>query len=182
MDGVITDLPGYTDVQRRVLGVQVDGLRVLNLYVPNGAEVGSDKYRYKLEWLDHLAAFLRQRNRDDRLVVVGDFNIAPADEDVHDPELWRGSVLVSEAERSRFAKLLETGLHDSFRKFEQPADSYTWWDYRAGAFRRNNGLRIDHILCSRDMLDACRSCTVDREPRGEERPSDHAPVVAEFDV
>jgi len=182
MDGVITDLPGFEDVQRRVLGVQIDGVRVLNLYVPNGAEVGSEKYRYKLEWLDHLVSFLHGRKRDDRLVVVGDFNIAPTDDDVHDPELWRGSVLVSEAERERFTQLLQVGLHDAFRKFEQPADSYTWWDYRAAAFRRNNGLRIDHILCSRDLLDACRSCSVDREPRAGERPSDHAPVIAEFDI
>jgi len=182
MDGVITGLPGLEDVQRRVLGVQIDGMRVLNLYVPNGAEVGSEKYRYKLAWLDHLVSFLRGRKRDDRLVVVGDFNIAPTDDDVHDPELWRGSVLVSEAERERFTQLLQVGLHDAFRKFEQPADSYTWWDYRAAAFRRNNGLRIDHILCSRDLLDACRSCSVDREPRAGERPSDHAPVIAEFDI
>jgi len=182
MDGVITGLPGLEDVQRRVLGVQIDGMRVLNLYVPNGAEVGSEKYRYKLAWLDHLVSFLRGRKRDDRLVVVGDFNIAPTDDDVHDPELWRGSVLVSEAERERFMQLLQAGLHDSFRKFEQPAESYTWWDYRAAAFRRNNGLRIDHILCSRDLLDACRSCSVDREPRAVERPSDHAPVIAEFDI
>jgi len=178
---VVTDLPGLDDSQRRVLAATVGEVRVLNLYVPNGQAVGSDKYRYKLDWLDHLHGFLGEElQRHPQLVVLGDFNIAPEDRDVHDPTLWAGKVLCSEPERAAFRRLLETGLVDTFRQFEQPAETFSWWDYRAAGFRRNRGLRIDHILASQGLAARCRSCTVDRAPRKLERPSDHAPVVAVF--
>ncbi|MDX1605119.1 MAG: exodeoxyribonuclease III [Candidatus Competibacterales bacterium] len=178
---VLTDLPGLDDPQRRVLGATVGGLRVLDLYVPNGAEVGSDKYDYKLTWLDRLAALIETELTTHRdLVVLGDFNIAPADRDVHDPELWRGKVLCSEPERAALRRLLALGLSDLFRRLDPETPGYSWWDYRAAGFRRDRGLRIDLILVSEVLARRCTRCAVDREPRGWERPSDHAPVVAEF--
>ncbi len=176
----VTELPGFEDPQRRVLAATYGGVRLVNLYVPNGSEVDSDKYRYKLAWLEALEAWLREELvSHPQLVVVGDFNIAPEDRDVHDPAAWAGSVLVSEPERAAFRRLLALGL-DCFRRFEQPEATFTWWDYRAAGFRRNNGLRIDHILASPALAEGCSGCTVDKVPRGWERPSDHAPVVAEF--
>lgn len=178
---VVTDIPGLDDPQRRVLAVTCGEIRLINLYVPNGESVESDKYRYKLDWLDKLAAWLKTELRQHaKLAVVGDFNIAPADADVHDPEAWRGSVLFSDPEHAAFQRLLDLGLCDSFRRFDQPEKSFTWWDYRMNAFRRNLGLRIDHILASDALCDACTGCTIDKAPRGWERPSDHAPVIAEF--
>jgi len=178
----VTDLPGMSDPQRRLLAVTVDGARVINVYVPNGSAVGSEKYAYKLEWLARLTDFVTDElERHPRLVVVGDYNIAPDDSDVHDPELWEGSVLVSEPERESFRTLIGCGLHDAFRKFEQAENSFTWWDYRAGAFRRNQGLRIDHVLCSDALYEACTECRIDTQPRKLERPSDHAPVIARFE-
>lgn len=175
------DMPGYDDAQRRVIAATCGGVRVINAYVPNGSAVGSDKYAYKLHWLERFAAYVAaQLASFPKLVVVGDFNIAPEDRDVHDPKLWAGSVLASEPEREGFRRLLAIGLVDAFRKFEQDAGHYTWWDYRAGAFRRNLGLRIDHILCSPVLAQACTSCIIDSAPRRLDRPSDHAPVVAEF--
>jgi exodeoxyribonuclease III len=172
---------GHDDPQRRVLGATVDGVRVLNLYVPNGQSVGSDKYVYKLGWLkmlhEHLAAELK---RFPALVVLGDFNIAPEDRDVHDPVAWEGKVLCSEPERAALDELLQLGFADVFRHFDQPDASFSWWDYRAAAFRRNMGLRIDLILASKALQPRCTGCFIDREPRGWERPSDHVPVVAEF--
>ncbi|MFA6110707.1 MAG: exodeoxyribonuclease III [Candidatus Latescibacterota bacterium] len=177
----VTDLPGLDDPQRRVLALTVGDLRLLNLYVPNGGEVGSEKYAYKLEWLAQCRAWVEaQLERYPRLVVVGDLNVAPEDRDVHDPALWAGQILCSEPERERFRGLLATGLSDAFRLFEQPEGSWSWWDYRMAAFRRNLGLRIDHVLVSEPLRQSCTSCRIDREPRGWERPSDHAPVVAEF--
>lgn len=179
---VITDLPGLDDPQRRVLGATVGGLRVLNLYVPNGQEVGTDKYVYKLGWLERLAALLEgELARHAKVAVIGDFNIAPEDRDVHDPEAWRGRILCSDPERAAFRRLLDLGLRDSFRLFEQPPATFSWWDYRAAGFRRNLGLRIDHILVSAALAQACRASSIDVEPRRLERPSDHAPAVAEFD-
>ena len=178
----VTDLPGLDDPQRRVLGISVDGIRIVDLYVPNGSEVGSDKYRYKLGWLAALRKFLDAELREhDKLVVLGDFNIAPADEDVHDPEKWGDAILCSPLEREALAALLDLGLTDVFRKFDQPEKTFSWWDYRAAGFRRNAGLRIDLILCSASMTDRCTASYVDKEPRGWERPSDHAPVTAEFE-
>jgi exodeoxyribonuclease-3 len=179
---VMKDIPGLDDTQRRMLAVTCGDLRVLDIYVPNGASVGSEKYDYKLAWLDKLCDYVEQQLKIyPRLVVLGDFNIAPEDRDVHDPALWEGQVLVSEPERTRFMHLLKSGLFDSFRLFEQPAGIYSWWDYRAMAFQRKLGLRIDHILISAALREHCRGCSVDKAPRKLERPSDHAPVIAEFD-
>jgi exodeoxyribonuclease-3 len=151
------------------------------LYVPNGSVVGSEKYSYKLEWLNKLYSYLKQQLEEyQKLIVVGDFNIAPEDRDVHDPEAWQGSVLVSPKERQAFQALLGLGLYDSFRLFDPEPGSYSWWDYRAGAFRRNMGLRIDHILVSQSLRDSCTASKIDTVPRGWERPSDHAPVYADF--
>ena len=183
MTEIERDLPQFDDPQRRLLAVTCGDIRFINLYVPNGSMVGSDKFDYKLDWLDALLAYIKdQQQQYDRLVVVGDFNIAPEDRDVHDPEAWRGSVLVSEPEREKFRQLLELGLVDSFRRFEQPDASYSWWDYRAAAFRRNLGLRIDHILVSTGLADRLSSAGIDVAPRKLERPSDHAPVLALLDL
>lgn len=177
----ILEFPDFDDPQRRVLAATIDGARIVNLYVPNGSQVGSEKYDYKLAWLDSLHAFLADElARHERLVVLGDFNIAPADEDIYDAEKWGDAILASPAERAALRKLLELGLTDVFRKFEHPEKTFSWWDYRAAGFRRNAGLRIDLILTSDVMTDACTASYVDREPRTWERPSDHAPVVAEF--
>jgi exodeoxyribonuclease-3 len=173
----VTDLPGFDDPQRRVLATTIDGLRVVNLYVPNGSEVGSEKYAYKLEWLAALHDWLSDElQRHENLVVLGDFNIAPADADVYDPEKWGDAILCSPAEREALGKLVDLG----FREFDQPEGTFSWWDYRAAGFRRNAGLRIDLILASKAMAGRCTAAYVDKEPRAWERPSDHAPVVAEF--
>lgn len=178
----ITDLPGAQDPQRRFIAATVGGVRVVNVYVPNGSEVGSDKYAYKLHWLGYLSEFLRSElDRHHLLAVAGDFNIAPEDRDVHDPVAWEGSVLVSQRERDALRAVMGHGLHDTFRKFEEGDGHYTWWDYRAAAFRRNRGLRIDHILASDALYERCRACAIDKSARRQERPSDHAPIAARFD-
>ncbi|BBL76799.1 exodeoxyribonuclease III [Methylomagnum ishizawai] len=177
----VTDIAGLDDPQRRILAVTVADVRVVDLYVPNGSEVGSDKYAYKLDWLARVGEWLgSELARYPRLVVLGDFNIAPEDRDVYDPEAWRDKILCSVPERAAFRAWLDLGLRDAFRQFEQPERSFSWWDYRMNGFKRNLGLRIDHILASGGM--ECLSCRVDTAPRGWERPSDHAPVVAEFRV
>jgi exodeoxyribonuclease III len=151
------------------------------MYVPNGQSVDSEKYQYKLAWLAALQAWLKgELLHYPKLALLGDYNIAPQDRDVHDPQAWRGNVLVSEPERAAFNGLLQLGLQDSFRLFDQPEKSYSWWDYRMMAFRRNMGLRIDHILLSPALTVACTACAIDRTPRKMERPSDHAPVMAEL--
>ncbi|MFQ5993589.1 MAG: exodeoxyribonuclease III [Acidiferrobacterales bacterium] len=176
-------IPGLGDTEKRIIVATYGEVRVANVYVPNGQTVGSDKYAYKLDWLTRLARYVHeQQTQYPRLALAGDFNIAPEERDVHDPALWQDSVLFSEKERAAFRELLRTGLVDVFRKFEQPANSFTWWDYRQGAFRRDLGLRIDHILCSEALSRVSRASTIDRAPRGRERPSDHAPVIAEFDI
>lgn len=174
-------IPGFDDPQKRVTTATVNGVRVVCAYVPNGESVDSDKYRYKLEWLAALTSWLRQEMaQHPSLALLGDFNIAPEDRDVHDPQAWAGKVLCSDAERAAFVQLTGLGLRDTFRLFEQPEKSFTWWDYRMQAFRRKMGLRIDHILASDALAGSCRSCQVDIEPRRNERPSDHAPVIAKF--
>jgi exodeoxyribonuclease-3 len=174
-------IPGFEDEQKRVLAATVDGTRVVCVYVPNGQSVDSDKYQYKLGWLEALAAWLKEElARHPRLALLGDYNIAPEDRDVHDPAVWADQVLCSAPEREQFRALLGLGLQDAFRLFEQPDNSFSWWDYRMAAFRRNLGLRIDHILLSSELAAACRNCRVDQTPRKLERPSDHAPVVAEI--
>jgi len=179
---IVTDVAGLEDPQRRILGATIDGTRILNLYVVNGQEVGSEKYAHKLHWLDRITAHIsEQLQQYERFVVLGDFNIAPDDRDVHDPEAWHERILCSTPERDALQKILELGLADTFRLFEQEENSYSWWDYRAAGFRRNRGLRIDLVLASKALADTCRACTIDKEPRRLERPSDHTPVIAEFD-
>jgi exodeoxyribonuclease-3 len=180
---IVTALPGFVDEQKRLLAATIGGLRVINVYVPNGQATGSDKYAYKLGWLGALAAFLETELASHReLLVLGDFNIAPEDRDVHDPQAWAGSVLVSEPERAALARLTALGLTDIFRLFDQPDGIYSWWDYRQGGYRRNHGLRIDLMLASAGLAARCRGCRIDREPRAWERPSDHAPCIASFDI
>jgi exodeoxyribonuclease-3 len=172
---------GYVDEQKRVLGVTFGDLRIWSLYVPNGQSVASDKYRYKLEWLAALRALLADElARHRRLLLVGDFNIAPDDRDVHNPSAWEGKIMCSPAERAALESLYGLGLSDTFRLFDQPEKMFSWWDYRAGAFRRNQGLRIDLVLASPALSQTCSGCRIDKEPRGWERPSDHVPVIAEF--
>ena len=180
---VVTDVPGLDDPQRRILGTTIDGVRVLNLYVVNGQEVGSEKYAHKLHWLEKVTDHIGTQLRDhERFVVLGDFNIAPADDDVHDPEAWHERILCSTPEREALGRMLELGLQDTFRLFPQEDKSFSWWDYRAAAFRRNMGLRIDLILASEILADSCSACRIDKAPRRLERPSDHTPVVAEFNL
>jgi len=175
----ITAIPAFDDPQKRVLAATVDGVRVICVYVPNGESVESDKYQYKLRWLAAFTAWLKDEiNRFPKLAVLGDFNIAPEERDVYDPKAWEGRVLFSAPEHDAFKALLEPGLKDSFRLFDQLERSFTWWDYRMNAFRRKMGLRIDHILLSSELAKCCVACAVDVEPRKAERPSDHAPVVA----
>jgi exodeoxyribonuclease-3 len=180
---VVTDPPGLDDAQRRVLAVSSNGLRILNLYVVNGREVGSDKYDWKLEWLSRMGRYIDSQLRaHENVLVLGDFNIAPEDRDVHDPEAWRERILCSTPEREALGALLKLGLVDTFRLFEQEDNSFSWWDYRAAGFRRNLGLRIDLILASQTLASRCTSCRIDKAPRRLERPSDHAPVIAEFEI
>jgi exodeoxyribonuclease-3 len=182
-DEIVTDLAGLDDPQRRFLASTIDGIRVLNVYVPNGKEVGSESYVYKLDWLEKLRSYVEaELSRNPRLVVLGDFNVAPEDRDVHDPEQWRDKILCSDAERAALGALLDVGLSDLFRRFDQEERLFSWWDYRMLGFRRNHGLRIDLILGSKPLAEACTSCRIDKEPRRRERPSDHTPVVAEFDL
>jgi len=181
--GVITDIPGFADTHRRVLAVTSGGVRIINLYVPNGQAVGSEKYEYKLRWLAALSNWMREELRTaGPLIALGDFNIAPEDRDVHDPAAWVGAVHVSEPERAALRALLSLGLVDVFRRFEQPPLTFTWWDYRMLAFRRNHGLRIDLLLANAALASVCTACGVDSEPRRAERPSDHAPVIADFSL
>ena len=178
---VTTGIPGFADPERRVIAGRVGAIRVVNLYVPNGQNVDSDKYRYKLEWLQALrAALAADLKRYPESLVLGDFNVAPEDRDVHDPIAWAGQVLCSAPERAALAGILDLGFSDCFRAFAQPERSYSWWDYRAGGFRRNRGLRIDLILASNALSGRCTACRIDVGPRRAPRPSDHAPVVAEF--
>lgn len=182
-EDVFRGMPGFEDPQARVIGGTFDGIRVLNLYVPNGSEVGSEKYEYKLKWLDHLASLVEDEIRlHPKMVVMGDFNIAPRDADVHDPEEWRGKVLFSEPEHAALQRLLDLGLVDSFREFEQEEGVFSWWDYRAAGFRRNRGLRIDLLLTSAGISNHLSTSKVDIEPRRWERPSDHAPVLIDLEM
>ena len=180
---VVAGIPGFEDEQRRVIAATVGGVRVVNVYVPNGQSVGSEKYEYKLRWLAALHEYaVAELLRHPRVAILGDFNIAPEDRDVHDPKAWEGSVHVSEPERAALGALLAAGFEDCFRRFEQPERTYSWWDYRMMAFRRNAGLRIDLSLASTALARNCDACHIDKAPRRLERPSDHAPVLAAFDI
>jgi exodeoxyribonuclease-3 len=176
-------MPADADPQRRVIAATLGPIRLVNVYVPNGQAVGSEKYTYKLAWLERLRAYLATLlETHEHLLVVGDFNIAPEDRDVHDPAAWEGSVHVSAPEREALARIAALGLTDLFRRFEQPKNGWSWWDYRMNAFRRDHGLRIDLMLASKSLAARCTACTIDRNPRTWERPSDHAPVTAAFDI
>ncbi len=178
---IVRGIPGYDDPQARVIAGTVRGVRVVGVYVPNGQAVGSDKYAYKLGWLEALTGYMQALVRDHgQVVVLGDYNIAPDDRDVHDPAAWAGQVHVSPAERAALGRLLELGYRDVFRELHADAGHYSWWDYRAGGFRRNHGLRIDLVLASTALARHLQGCRIEREPRTWERPSDHAPVIAEF--
>ncbi|MBW7930635.1 MAG: exodeoxyribonuclease III [Gammaproteobacteria bacterium] len=174
-------IDGLADEQKRVLAASYDGVRIVNLYVPNGQSVGSEKYEYKLRWLEALRGQLAgELARHPKLAVVGDFNIVPEDRDIYDPEAWRGKILCSEPEREQLRALFALGLVDVFRCLEQPEAAYSWWDYRAAAFRRNRGMRIDLILASPALAAKLGASGIDRGPRGREKPSDHTPVWARF--
>jgi exodeoxyribonuclease-3 len=176
-------IPEDADPQRRVVAAGVGPIRLVNVYVPNGQAVGSEKYTYKLAWLERLRAYLAALlASNEYLLVVGDFNIAPEDRDVHDPAEWEGSVHVSAPEREALGRITALGLSDLFRRFDQPQKAWSWWDYRMNAFRRDRGLRIDLMLASPALAERCTACTIDRAPRTWERPSDHAPVTAAFDI
>lgn len=178
---ICAGIPGFDDEQKRVLAATVDGVRVVSAYFPNGQSVGSEKFEYKLRWIAALTDRLRgELEAHERLVLTGDFNIAPEDRDAH-PQ-WKDEIHVSPAERAAFRGLAALGLVDAFRLFEQEDGSYSWWDYRMGAFRRNFGLRIDHILVSPALVERCRACSIDKTPRRLERPSDHAPVMVDIEL
>lgn len=173
-------IPGFDDPQKRVLAATCGDTRVICVYIPNGESVESDKYQYKLKWLAALTEWLRAETATHaKFALLGDYNIAPEDRDVWDVKEWQGKVLFSAPEHAAFQGLLALGLTDSFRLFEQPERSFSWWDYRMNAFRRKLGLRIDHILLSQALAKSCTSCIIDVEPRKLERPSDHAPVMAD---
>jgi len=181
IDDVAFGMPGFDDEQKRVVAATVGGIRMIGVYVPNGQVVGSDKFAYKLRWYDALAAMLRDElARHPMLAVGGDFNVAPEDCDVHDPALWTGKVMCSQQERAAFCALLGLGLKDSFRLFAQPESTFSWWDYRMLAFPKNHGLRIDHILLSPPLAERCIASRIDRAARKGQKPSDHAPVLAEL--
>ncbi len=180
---IVRNIPSFEDEQRRVIACTLGEVRVICCYVPNGQAVGTEKYEYKLRWLAGMCQWLKgELARYPKLIVVGDYNIAPDDRDVHDPKQWEGQILCSEPERAAYRNLLALGLHDSFRLFDQAEKSFTWWDYRMNGFKRNLGLRIDHILVSEPIVQRCTSCAIDLAPRRLERPSDHAPVFAVLDL
>jgi exodeoxyribonuclease-3 len=172
-------IPDFEDEQKRVIAASYGDVRVINAYIPNGQSVGSDKFHYKLRWLEAFKGYLRNTlTTHARLIVLGDFNIAPDDRDVHDPKAWIGSVLVSPEERQAFSDLVALGFVDSLRLYHQDIGPFTWWDYRMNGFKRNLGLRIDHILISTALAPQCTDVEVDIRPRQLERPSDHTPVIA----
>ncbi|MEE4216759.1 MAG: exodeoxyribonuclease III [Xanthomonadales bacterium] len=179
----VLDIPGLDDPQRRILAATVGGVRIVDLYVVNGSEVGSEKFAYKLHWLEKVTAWLAdEMKQHEKVVVLGDFNIAPDDRDVYDPEAWHEKILCSTQERDALGRIMDLGLTDTFRMFEQEERSWSWWDYRMNMFRRKLGLRIDLVLASEAMAANCTASYIDIEPRRQERPSDHAPVVAEFSL
>lgn len=180
-EAVVKNIPGFDDEQARVIAGTVGGVRTIGAYFPNGQAPDSDKFVYKMRWLDALRAFVRAELAvHPQLVLMGDFNIAPEDRDVYDPVAWAGQIHCTPEERAHFKELLAVGLHDAFRLFEQPPKSWSWWDYRNLAFRKNQGLRIDHILVSEALKPRVSACVIDKAPRKNERPSDHAPVLVEI--
>lgn len=180
-EDVRRDMPGYTDHQKRVIAATINGVRVVCVYIPNGQSLDSEKYLYKLQWLIALRGYLQATIAEfGDVALLGDYNIAPDDRDVHDPKAWEGQVLCSAPEREAFQGLIGLGLADSYRLFEQPENNFSWWDYRMNGFKRNLGLRIDHILLTQRLAARCTASAIDVQPRKLERPSDHAPVVADI--
>ncbi|MDH3587947.1 MAG: exodeoxyribonuclease III [Gammaproteobacteria bacterium] len=180
---ILTRFNGFDDAQKRIIATSFGDVRVFNLYVPNGQTVGSEKYEYKLRWLAAMRDHLAQETREhEQIVLMGDFNIAPEDRDIHDPGEWDGKIMCSDTERDALTRISELGFSDLFRAFDQPDNVFSWWDYRMGAFRRNRGLRIDLILCTENLIKISTNCQVDVAPRSLERASDHAPVWADFDL
>ncbi|MDO8693561.1 MAG: exodeoxyribonuclease III [Sheuella sp.] len=180
---IVKNIPRFEDHQQRVLATTLpfgnETIRVISAYCPNGQSLDSDKYVYKLAWYKAFEQWLAEEmQRHPNIAVLGDYNIAPTDEDVHNPEKWVGQVLVSEPERAALKSLIALGLTDSFRMFEQPPKSFSWWDYRMNCFKRNAGMRIDHVLLSAPLVAKCTACVIDKGPRANEQPSDHTPVVA----
>ncbi len=177
----VTDFPDFDDEQRRVMAVTVNGVRVINLYVPNGQALDSDKFVYKRQWFATLQHAMRTTlNEHSNTVLVGDFNITPGDIDVHDPKRWEGKIHCSDTERLMLQKLMSEGLYDTYRQFHDEGNKFSWWDYRGAGYNANEGLRIDLILSSASMLRAAQNSWIDEAPRKLERPSDHTPVVAEY--
>jgi exodeoxyribonuclease-3 len=188
----IVSRTGATDVRRgfaddeegahaRLLAATVKDVRIVNVYVPNGQAVGTDKYRFKLEWMKRLRALFDENYKEsEQVLLCGDFNVAPEERDVHDPDLWQGRILFSKRERAALSEIKGWGFTDAFRMHTEEGGHFSWWDYRQGSFRRNAGLRIDHIWVSSPLAARCTGAWIDKEPRGWERPSDHTPVVAEF--
>lgn len=180
---VVTDFPDLDDPQRRVLAATVNGVRIINLYVPNGQALDSPKFEYKTQWIAALNSYLKtQLAEHPKLVMMGDFNITTDDADVHDPAAWAGEIHCSDIERQWLQELKDLGVKDSFRLFEQDEKSFSWWDYRGGAFWKNKGLRIDYVFASEAMAQVCSECRIDKRERQFKQPSDHAPVIASFDV
>ena len=185
-ENVVIDLPDFADEQRRYIAADVTSqngskARVVNVYVPNGQALDSDKFVYKRAWFQKLQAAMRaELGKNTHVVLVGDFNITPTDLDVHDPDKWRGKIHCSDIERLMLQKLMSEGLFDTYRHFNSQGDKYSWWDYRTKGYDRNEGLRIDLILSTSAMLDIADTCTIDESPRKLERPSDHTPVIAEY--
>jgi exodeoxyribonuclease-3 len=168
---------------KRFIACDIEGLKVINVYIPNGQSVGSDKYYYKLEWMTTLNQHIREHYQpDDRIVICGDFNVAPEDIDLYKPEEWNGAIMASPEERRHLQAIKEWGFVDVFRQHHSEAGLYTFWDYMRGAFRRNAGFRIDHIWTTRSLSEQCTGVIIAREMRELERPSDHAPVIAEFEL
>ena len=183
IEDVQFDLPNFADEQKRIVAATIQGIRVICAYVVNGQAVDSEKYEYKMRWLNALNTWLADELiKHPKLVLLGDYNIAPEDRDCHDPAAWEGQILFSPQEREHFQKLLQLGLHDSFRLFEQADKSFSWWDYRMMGFRRNFGMRIDHILVSDALKSTCIASNIDKTPRKLERPSDHTPVILELNL
>ena len=180
-EDVRKDVTGFEDHQKRVVAATIEGVRVVCVYIPNGQTVDSEKYQYKLQWLAALQAYMQDAIAEfGDVALLGDYNIAPDNRDVYDPKAWQGQVLCSEPERDAFRALIGLGLTDSFRLFDQAEKSYSWWDYRMNGFKRNLGLRIDHVLLTAGIAARCTSSVIDVEPRKLERPSDHAPVFVEI--
>lgn len=183
IEDVVKNNPLFEDEQQRLLTATINGIRIVCAYIPNGQSLDSDKYQYKLKWLAALHDWLQQQQLQyPKLALLGDYNIAPEDRDVHDPAAWEGQNLVSPLERAAFARMQALGLTDAFRLFEQPERLFSWWDYRQMGFRMNKGMRIDHILLSAPLVPLCSACVIDKAPRKWEQPSDHTPVIATLDM